>query len=402
MAMVSEPKIKTQIGSIQAQPSVIVTNSMERMLIKISVLVQFFRIAINKTGNPIRALAMIRTIRQKYLSTFGEPLLTKVTKVAGRYYWRLGAAGFPSTASYLMHENEINRFIPSETHYGLRTLIFAITKQCPLHCEHCFEWDNLNQKDELTADQIIEIVHKYQDYGTTQILLSGGEPMLRINDVYKVLKAAKVGTDFWLITSGLGLNEDRAKRLKAYGLTGVIVSLDHFESSEHDRFRGFEGAYHRATQAVVHANAAGLVTTLSLCVTKTFLSKPNLLAYMELAKKLGASFVQILEPRAFGKYAGQAVELNADHFNMLEEFYLTYNGSKQHREYPIVNYLGYHQRKVGCFGGDRFFYIDADGDAHVCPFCSDKIGSAVLFPAKDIINLLSEHQCIPFKPNKLI
>jgi MoaA/NifB/PqqE/SkfB family radical SAM enzyme len=364
---------------------------------------QLFRIVLKSTCNPIKALKLIQRIREKYLSTFGEPLLTKASKVDHRYYWRLGAPGFPSKASVKMHENEVDRFFPSKTRTGLRTLFIAITKKCPLNCEHCFEWDNLNQEDHLTTSEIIQIVHKYQDFGTTQIMLSGGEPMLRIKDIYKILYASRPCTDFWIITSGLGFNNERAQKLKLAGLTGIMVSIDNHNRSKHNHFRGFNGAYDLALEAVINANNVGLVTALSLCATKSYVTRKNLDAYMNLAKDLGVSFVQIIEPRATGRYDGKAVELGKDEIKLLEKIYLEYNSSKVYRDYPMVNYLGYHQRRVGCFGaGDRFFYIDTDGDAHICPFCSNKVANTLNFSAKDMIDLVGHYSCHSFEANNSV
>jgi MoaA/NifB/PqqE/SkfB family radical SAM enzyme len=371
--------------------------------LKIKVLRQLFRIIQQTTGSTFRSLNLIYQIKKKYQSTFGEPLLTKATKVDNRYFWRLGAPGFPSQASVRMHENEVSRFFPSQPRVGMRTLLFAITKKCPLNCEHCFEWDNLNQKEQLSSSDIIQIIHKYQDFGTTQIMLSGGEPMLRVNDIYTILEAAKPGTDFWIITSGLGLSLERAKKLKECGLTGVMVSLDHFEATKHNQFRGSDGAFNWAIEAVINANNVGLVTTLSLCTTKTFATKNNFEAYMNLAKRLGVSFVQFVEPRATGRYKGKDVELGKKEIDLLEETYLKYNASKEFKDYPIINYLGYHQRRAGCFGGgDRFFYIDTDGDAHLCPFCTNKIASALHFSANDIVDLLSKKACFDFRKSEVV
>ena len=227
--------------------------------------------------------------------------------------------------------------------------------------------------------------------------------MLRVNDIYTLLKAAKEGTDFWIITSGLGFNADRALKLKESGLTGVMVSIDHFEQSAHDDFRGFKDSYRSAVNAVIHANQVGLVTTLSLCATKSFVTQENLINYMEFAKDLGVSFVQILEPRASGRYQGKDIALSEDQLNLLKRIYLEYNGSRLFSDYPIVHYLGHHQRKVGCFGaGDRFFYIDTYGDAHICPYCTNKVGSAVDLSSKDMIDLLGQRSCHVFERNLLL
>ncbi len=383
--------------AVPNQASPIVISTREKNLLKISVLGQLLKICYKETGNPFSGLKFLKAVRKKYQAVFGGEFLKKVAKVDGRYYWRLAAPGFPSLANTLNFRNEFMRIQANGSFYGLGTLILSITNQCPLHCEHCYEWKNLNKKDSLSTNDFIQIVHQYQEYGTTQIIFSGGEPMLKINEICQILNAAKPGTDFWMVSSGLGLSLERANRLKKAGLTGVIISLDHFNADEHDHFRGFEGAYEHAIQAVLHANQAQLVTAVSLCATRKFIQEDNFISYMELAKELGVSFVQLLEPKATGRYEGFDVELDADEIQKLETWYLQYNGSTLYQDYPIVNYLGYHQRKMGCFGaGDRFLYIDADGDAHACPFCGGKVANVLQFPVKDIIGLLAQRSCEAF------
>ena len=395
--------IEVRSESFPKQPSPLVTGKAEMVILKIRVFIQLFRIVLRKSGNVITTFKLIYQIKRKYESIFGEPYLAKAAKVNGRYFWRLAAPGFPSLASLKMQTHEANRFYPNQKRTGLRSLIFAITNKCPLNCQHCCEWDNLNKKEKLRTEDIVSIIHKYQEFGTTQIMLSGGEPMLRINDIYTVLKTAREGTDFWIITSGIGLSARRAQKLKDAGLTGVMVSLDHYDQYKHNSFRGYEKAYTSAIEAVINANKAGLVTTLSLCATKSFVTHENLINYMELAKELGVSFVQILEPRAAGRYHGEDVALGEKQIKMLEKVYIEYNSSKVFADYPIINYLGFHQRKVGCFGaGDRFFYIDTDGDAHICPYCTSKVGSAIDNSAREMIDLLGQRSCHVFEKNILL
>lgn len=272
-----------------------------------------------------------------------------------------------------------------------------------MNCEHCFEWKNLNNKERLSAEDIVRLIRKYQDHGTTQIMFSGGEPMLRINDIYRVLSNANKTSDFWIITSGLGFNEKHAQKLKESGLTGVMVSLDHSDPKKHDEFRGYVGAFQLAIEAVRHARKAGLTTSLSFCAVKESVNYDQIIMYMDLAKSLGVCFVQILDPRSSGRYADKNVELGKEEMEILENLYLEYNNSKKYRDYPIINYLGYHQRRVGCFGaGNRFFYIDTDGDAHICPYCVEKVGSALQHSPTNIIEMLSHKSCFVFEKNKAI
>jgi len=384
------------------QPSPIMTNESVIRSVKRKVFLQLFRILNQRTGNPIRSVRLLGEFKKKYEAIFGELMLSKIAQVDNRYFYRLGSPGFPSLASKRMHQNELDRLIPTESNYGLRTLFIAITKQCPLNCKHCFEWDNLNKKDQLSTADIIRIVREYQNYGTTQIMFSGGEPMLRKNELCKILDEAEPGTDFWVISSGLGLTSESAQLLKKHGLTGVMISLDHHEPSKHNDFRGNINAYKWATEGVVHANNAGLATALSLCATKEYVCEDNVTSYMNLAKQLGVSFVQILEPRAAGRYKGLDVMLGEKELRLLDKIYLKYNSSPKHREYPIINSLGYHQRKVGCFGGgNRFFYIDTDGDAHLCPYCTNKTANVLQNSPQEIIEKLSKNSCQVFEKSAI-
>ncbi len=56
-------------------------------------------------------------------------------------------------------------------------LILFITSICNLTCEHCFYWRNLNQRDDLTVDEILNLA---REMGPIENLnLGGGEPFIR-------------------------------------------------------------------------------------------------------------------------------------------------------------------------------------------------------------------------------
>ena len=123
-------------------------------------------------------------------------------------------------------------------------------------------------------------------------------------------KLYESNSNFWINTSGFKLTNEVAKRLKKSGLTGVFISLDHFEAEKHNDFRKFKDAYYWATTGAKNAIANKLVVALSLCVTNQFVTNNNLMTYMELAKKLGVQFVQFLEPKEVGHYNGKSVTLS--------------------------------------------------------------------------------------------
>src|SRR4029453_11748476 len=56
-------------------------------------------------------------------------------------------------------------------------LILFINSICNMKCEHCFYWQQLNQPDDLSLDEIVALS---EELGPIENLnLSGGEPFLR-------------------------------------------------------------------------------------------------------------------------------------------------------------------------------------------------------------------------------
>src|SRR6267143_6151215 len=164
------------------------------------------RLVVRNYRNPMRWLKILKTLDQRRRMFLGESRIKKIARVDGKYYWDLYIPGWPSGAFNHFFEAEISRIYPIPTKTNRFTNIFiAITKKCPLRCEHCFEWDALNGKEKLTLSDIKMIVRKFQDQGTSQFQITGGEPMMKVNDILEILKSSRQGTQFWILTSGFNL-----------------------------------------------------------------------------------------------------------------------------------------------------------------------------------------------------
>lgn len=341
-----------------------------KRVVKVLLWSRILWLAVRAYRSPLRALRVLnRMVDQR--SRVQRWVTQKYAHASGRYFWNLYAPGFPSRAFDGYVERELDRVEPfRDSPPGLQTVVLAITKRCPLKCEHCCEWAVLNAREALTASDLKEIVDRVRTRGAAQLFLSGGEPLRRFTDLLAVVSAASPGVDVWILSSGHGLTAERAGRLAEAGLTGVALSVDHWDATAHDRFRGFAGAFEWAERGAANARAAGLLVALSLCPTREFVSQENLDRYVSLAASLGASFIQLLEPKAIGHYAGRDVALTPHQQRLLEAFANRLNTDPTSRRLPSVSYPDYASRAVGCRGaGDRHLYIDTDGGVHPCPFC---------------------------------
>jgi len=352
-------------------------------------------LALKHSKSVTKGVRLISNIRKKRKSIQGLQKINKLVKSNSRYFFSENFPGWPSKAFNGFFGKEIIRasgLINDKP--NLHTIIFAITSKCRLRCKHCFEWDNLSSEEYLSVDELKEVVSKIKKIGINHIQFSGGEPLERYSDLLELLRYSKKGTDLWLLTSGFGLDFERALQMKEAGLSGAVISLDHWDESAHNSFRNSDKSFFWVKEAVRNCNRAGLATCLSVCATRTFVTHENLTKYASLAREWGVGFVRILEPRDSGKFKGMDVALNSGHIKLLEEFYQDLNSSDKYLDYPIVTYPGYHQHRVGCFGaGNRFLYIDSQGDIHACPFCQGAVGNVTIDDIEESVLKLKERGC---------
>lgn len=358
-------------------PSTIMVYGLKKTWIHFRLKLSLLKILIESYSSPmdwLHGLKYLIKLRRKFL---GNHSIRKMALISGKYYMGLFTPGWNDTIYKRFIKSELINFKKHEGEtFRFNHVFLAITKKCALRCEHCYEWENLNKHDSLNEDNIKRIILKLQDEGVGQIHLTGGEPLLKFDMIMRLLRTSKKESHFWLNTSGYLFTEEKAKKLKNAGLTGVLISLDHYLAEEHDKFRHLDGSFQWATNAAKIANQNGLAAALSLCVRKDFVTEENLQNYMDFARDLKVPFVQFLEPIAVGHYTDKDVSLSKDTIEILESFFLKMNFSKDNKDYPIICYHAYYQRRTGCYSaGKRGIYIDPDGDINACPFCHEKTGN---------------------------
>lgn len=345
------------------------TNTFQLFVLQQQVKVHLLQ-RLRKTVPPSRMPAAVK---------YFENLLTLVDGAVGpqrwirsgkRNFWGLNYAGFPSKAYDRLIDFEINRFLEKPVGDELQNCILAITTKCGLKCEHCFEWDNLNVGEKLADDKLEAIVDDLLLRGVSQIQFSGGEPLNRFPLLETLVAKAAPLADAWILTSGYGLTENKAQRLAAAGCTGLSISCDHYDFEQHNTFRGNKASFDWVVTAAKNARKHDLLVCLTVClphdVDENFLNR-----YLALAQEIGAVFVQLLEPRAAGRYTGKAQALSEAQIATITNF-TAQNNRAHHPTLPLIKFHGAYQRAGGCFGaGNRYLYIDSHGKVHKCPFCQN-------------------------------
>lgn len=269
--------------------------------------------------------------------------------------------------------------------------ILGISRKCAYSCSHCYEHFNLSEKETIPVERWAEAIRGLQEEGTAVIVLSGGEPMLRLSDVLALLRRADHDrSEFHLHTSGHGVTAENARELRKAGLAVAAVGLDHVVPERHNALRGYPGAFGEATNAVRVLQRAGLFTYLNTCLTRHLVRSGGLPWLLKLARDLGAGFVRFLEPRPCGGFLGSEddVLLTDEDRAAVEEFYVKANLDRDYRRYPLISYEAYSEapERLGCMmGGQSHLSIDSRGNVLPCVFLPVSFGNILDEPLSAIL-----------------
>ena len=98
-------------------------------------------------------------------------------------------------------------------------LLAELTYACPLQCPYCSNpVDFARIKNELDTDAWIRVLREARALGAAQLGFSGGEPLIRRDLEVLVEEGRRLGYYTNLITSGVGMDAERVRRLSGVGL----------------------------------------------------------------------------------------------------------------------------------------------------------------------------------------
>lgn len=261
------------------------------------------------------------------------------------------------------------RFLPS--------LVISITKKCPYRCEHCYAIESLGSRDTVSVEQMLGVVRQMQRRGLGVIAWEGGEPLLRFDDLVTMIHATYPESEAWLATTGWGLTQEKAARLKDAGLSAAIISIDHYDPDEHNRFRRNKKAFDMAVKGVRLFRENGILPSICICATRDNIRDDSLYRYLELAKEIGVGFIQILDATPSGNYLGQNVMLSGAELETLKRFHVEVNTSARYRDYPAISAraLIEDDAHFGCCACNGLCYIDSAGNLQACDLLQISFGN---------------------------
>lgn len=266
----------------------------------------------------------------------------------------------------------------TRNYYVIRSAAIDITNKCNFRCLHCFNHSGEHKREmEMSDDEIVNVFNDIIDYQPDSICICGGEPLLRVDLVYKLCElVARKNNDIMLnmVSNGFLLNEEIAYDLKTKGLNLIQFSLDGANSKTHNWIRNNEFAYDHVIKAIKYAKKAGLEVGIACCPTKININE--LEQVVELCNQLGVKTLRMQPLMLMGRgVALKDYELSDEEYHKLSRMIKKHSNKKMKVEWGdplqhIQNIVVTHSHNSYVDLG-----ISAYGDIMVSPYIPIKIGS---------------------------
>jgi cyclic pyranopterin phosphate synthase len=114
----------------------------------------------------------------------------------------------------------------------------SLTPKCNLSCIYCHKEGEKSPKEQLSAEDIAEILRVAAKFEIRSVKFTGGEPLLR-PDLVQIVKSVPPGMESSLTTNGT-LLADLARDLKTSGLRRVNVSIDSLNPETYKKITGID------------------------------------------------------------------------------------------------------------------------------------------------------------------
>ena len=275
-----------------------------------------------------------------------------------------------------------------------RIISWNITLRCPLKCAHCYvDAGDKEAEGVLSTEEAFGVIDQICETGKPIVVLSGGEPLLR-EDIFAI---ARYGTDQGLRmvmgTSGYLLDQAMAKKCKEAGIRAVAISIDSADPSVHDAFRGTEGVWERAVDAVRFCREEEIGVQINMSVMQSAMS--DVREVIEVGTALGVRDYQIFFPVPTGR--AQLIEPGSakEYEELIRQILLRYRDSDLHirptcapqfRRIAEELGIGNPAWGRGCIAGISYCRIYANGDVTPCPYLPVSAGNVRTTPFSEIWN----------------
>lgn len=272
------------------------------------------------------------------------------------------------------------------------------TSACNLHCTGCWAAE-YGDKLNMSYETLDNIINQAKDMGTYMFIYSGGEPLVRKNDIIKLCEKHN-DCVFLSFTNGTLIDEEFADEMLRVQNFIPAISIEGFE--EETDYRRGNGTYQKVIRAMEILKEKKLPFGISCCYTSKNVDVIGSEEYFDAMIDKGAKFAWFFTYMPVGKDAVPELMATAEQRKFMYHQIRKFRSTKPIFTMDFWNdgeYVG------GCIAGGRnYLHINANGDIEPCAFIhysDSSIYDKTLLEAYKSPLFMQYHDNQPFNENHL-
>ena len=244
-----------------------------------------------------------------------------------------------------------------------RVLLIDPTSACNLHCTGCWAAD-YGRGSELSFEMLDDILTQAEALGIEECMMSGGEPLLRKDDILK-LAGKHRKTIFGLYTNGTRVDEALADEMARLGNLNLFLSIEGWR--EQTDFRRGAGVFDKVVAAMDILRSRDIGFAFSACYHSKNFEAVSSDAFLDFLREKGAWFGWLFQYVPVGRDADLSLVCTPEQREHVKRRIDEY--SRRH-DMVLIDFWNNGHLVFGCAGaGTGFVHINAQGDVEPCAFC---------------------------------
>ena len=272
------------------------------------------------------------------------------------------------------------------------------TSACNLKCTGCWAAEYGNKLN-MSFEELDDIITQGKELGTFMYIYSGGEPLVRKDDIIKLCEK-HADCQFLAFTNATLIDEKFADEMLRVKNFMPAISVEGFE--EATDFRRGEGTYKKVVKAMEILRERKLAFGISCCYTSKNAEVIGSEEYIDDMIAKGAKFAWFFTYMPIGNDAVTDLIATAE-----QREYMYHQIRKFRKTKPLFTMDFWNDGEFvhGCIAGGRnYLYINANGDIEPCAFVhysDSNIREKTLLEAYQSPMFMQYHDNQPFNDNML-
>lgn len=244
-------------------------------------------------------------------------------------------------------------------------ILFDPTSACNLHCKGCWAAE-YGHKQSLTNDEMQSIVSQGKEMGTHFYMLTGGEPLIRKDDIVEL---ARKNSDcaFVIYTNATLVDQKFCEDMNDVGNISLALSIE--GTQESNDWRRGDGAYKTTIKAMELLKKNKCLFGVSICYTRKNIDYVTGGDFMKTIIEKGAKYALYFNYMPVGHDADKELIPTPDQREYMYGWLKKTRNSKTGNSIFVMDFQDDGEYVGGCIAAGRnYFHINSAGDIEPCVF----------------------------------